>query len=174
MKLTDTPEAYGPVSRFNHWTGATLILLLLGIGLYFHDMPRGDTRLFWLKLHVALGATAFPLLVFRLLWRAAVPSPVVPQASARLIHRLLLAFTALLIMTGPVIVWSGGRAIEAFGLVALPSPIGKAERLHAVMENIHAVAARLLLFLIVAHLTATLKHVLIDRDAVLGRMLGCR
>ncbi|MEW5888228.1 MAG: cytochrome b/b6 domain-containing protein [Pseudomonadota bacterium] len=172
MKLTDTPEAYGPVSRINHWAGAALILALLGIGLYFHEMPRGDTRLFWLKLHVALGALAFPLLAFRLAWRAATPAPPPPRALARHTHRLLLALIAVLILSGPLTVWSGGRAIDMFGVVALPSPMGKAEGLHALLEKIHAAASRLLLVLVALHVAAALKHALIDRDDALGRMLG--
>jgi cytochrome b561 len=42
MSLYDSyKESYGAISRFNHWLGAAAILVLLGIGLYFHEMPRG-------------------------------------------------------------------------------------------------------------------------------------
>jgi cytochrome b561 len=33
MTTRDAPTTYGGVSRFNHWTGALFVLVLLGIGL---------------------------------------------------------------------------------------------------------------------------------------------
>ncbi len=58
MSLRDTPTAYGTVSRLNHWIGAALVILMLGIGLYFHEMPRGDELRYWMGLHISIGALA--------------------------------------------------------------------------------------------------------------------
>ena len=75
MNLQDTPARYGAVSVFNHWLGATLIVALLAIGLDFEDMPRGEEKLYWLRLHIALGTLALLPLAFRVFWRARSVSP---------------------------------------------------------------------------------------------------
>lgn len=178
MTLYDSPQAYGKVSRLNHWLGALLVIGLLGVGLYFHEMPRGEERLYWLKLHVAVGALVLPLLAFRLGWRWTVRSPEplaqppLLQRATRGMHGLLLLAILVLIATGPLIVWSADRAIEVFSWFALPSPLGKLETLHEALEGVHKVTSRVLLVLIGLHILAALKHRVVDRDGSLRRMLG--
>lgn len=178
MNLQDTPARYGAVSVFNHWLGATLIVALLAIGLYFEDMPRGDEKLYWLRLHISLGALALLPLAFRVFWRARSDSPApLPQPPAldklaRVLHIALLAAIAVLLVSGPLAVWSGGRAISVFGWFALPSPMGEMPVLHKALEVAHGVAAKVLLFSLAAHVLAALKHALIDRDGTLWRIFG--
>lgn len=177
MSPFDTKDAYGSISRLNHWLGAIIVIGLLGLGLYFHEMPAGDERLSWLLLHVALGALAFPLLAFRVAWRAATPSPA-PLSQSRLLagitrgtHALLLLSIALVLVTGPLMVWTLGRPIAVFDWFAIPSPLGELTALHEALEGVHAVVSRVLLVLIVLHVLAALKHMLIDGRGA-GRMTG--
>ena len=178
MNLKDSSARFGAVSIFNHWLGAALVFILLAIGLYFEDMPRGEEKLFWLRLHVAIGALALLPLAFRVVWRAYSFSPgplaggLFMRRAARALHALLLAALAVLLVTGPLTVWSGGRAIGVFGGFELASPMGKLPALHEALENVHAVAAKVLLFALAAHVLAALKHAFIDRDGTLGRIFG--
>lgn len=176
--LSDTAGSYGLISRFNHWLGAALVLVLLGIGLYFEDMPRGPDKLYWLKLHISIGALAFLPLAVRTGWRlisrgpAAFPQARTLQYLTRAVHIVLLLGIGILIVTGPLAVWTGGRAIEVFGWFALPSPTGKLESLHELLETVHVVTAKVVLVAVVAHVLGAAKHLAFDRSRLAGRMIG--
>jgi cytochrome b561 len=178
MSLYDNKDSYGAISRLNHWLGAAAILALLGIGLYFHEMPRGEERLYWLRLHVALGVLASAPLVFRVGWRFASRSPAAlsqapwQQWATHAVHSLLLAGIVALLVTGPLMVWSAGRPIAVFGWFAIPSPLGDAPALHEALETVHAVVSRLLIVAIGVHVLGALKHALFDRGSLGGRMFG--
>jgi cytochrome b561 len=178
MNLHDTPARYGAVSVFNHWLGAALVVALLIIGLTFEDMPRGDEKRYWMSLHIALGALALLPLAFRVFWRTRsispepLPQPPALQKASRLLHIVLLASIAVLLVSGPLAVWSGGRAINVFDWFAIPSPLGEMPALHKALEIAHGFAAKALLFSLAAHVLAALKHTLFDRDGTLWRMLG--
>ena len=180
MSLHDTPTGYGSISRLNHWLGAALVLALLAIGLYFEDMPRGDAKIYWVKLHIAIGALAVPLLAFRVIWRvknlhagpAEFAQPVALQWLTRIVHGLLLLGIAVLIVSGPLMVWTGGRAIDVFGWFAIPSPTGEIHALHEALEVVHAFTAKVILFAVIGHVLGALKHLVFERDRLLGRMLG--
>ncbi|GAB3402483.1 cytochrome b [Massilia agilis] len=174
----DSPTSYGSVSRFNHWLGALLVLALLAIGLYFEDMPKGDARKFWRGLHIAIGAFASLFLLWRVYWRVRSTSPLaLPQQPAlqkfaQVVHVLLLVGIAVLAITGPLIIWSTGRAIPVFDLLSIPSPFPEFRALHEPLEEVHGFTADAMLFLIGFHLLGVIKHQFIDRDGILKRMSG--
>jgi cytochrome b561 len=178
MSLQDSPTNYGSVSRVNHWAGALLVLALLGIGLYFSDMPRGPEKSFWRGLHIAIGAIACLLLLFRVFWRLRSTSPLaLPQKPAlklfsKVVHVLLLAGIAALAITGPLIIWSTGRAIPIFDLASIPSPFPAFKSLHGPLEEVHGFIANAMLYLIGLHLLGVVKHQFVDRDGILRRMTG--
>ena len=176
-KLADTDNRYGPVSVLNHWLGAVMVILLLTIGLYFHEMPKGDQLNYWKGLHISLGALFFLFLAFRVGWRllGKAPAPVKQarylQIAAKAVHHLLLACVAIMIISGPLMIWSKGYPVRMFDLLSIPSPIGKMEALHEILEVTHKVTSRVLLVLITLHVLAALKHAFMDGDETLRRML---
>jgi len=179
MPWRDTPAAYGLVSRLNHWIGAAAVITLLGIGLYFEDLPRGPELRYWMDLHVGIGALVLLPLVFRLGWRWTTPSPQpLPQRpwlqrTSRVTHALLLGLIAVMLVSGPLALWSGGRPIDVFGWFALPSPMAEQHELHEALEEVHGAGSTLLLWLIILHVGASLWHTLLERNrAALARMLG--
>jgi cytochrome b561 len=103
---------------------------------------RGEEKLYWLRLHIALGTLA------------------------------LLTAIAVLLVSGPLAVWSGGRAINVFDWFAIPSPMGEMPALHKALEVAHGLAAKVMLFSLAAHVLAALKHALFDRDGTLWRIFG--
>lgn len=176
-QYSDTTDSYGWVSRFNHWLGAALVLTLLGIGLYFEDMPKGPDKLYWLKLHISIGALALLLLAFRVGWRLGstrprpFPQPTALRYLTHAVHAILLLGIAILIVSGPFAVWTGGRAIEVFDWFALPSPTGEMHELHALLETLHVVTAKVVLVAIIVHVLGAAKHIFFDQTE-LGRMIG--
>jgi cytochrome b561 len=180
MALPDTSNSFGTVSRINHAFSALIIIAMLALGLYFEDLPRGEEKIFWLRLHISIGTTAWLLLAFRLYWRAknGFPDPF-PQARAlqiltHAVHGLLMLGILILMITGPLAVWSGGRGIGIFGLFSIPSPMGEVKWLHDLLGGIHGVVAKAMMILIIAHVLGALKHLVMDRAEFVGRMMGKR
>lgn len=178
MPTQDTSTSYGSISRFNHWLGAVLVLVLLAIGLYFEDMPRGDVKKFWRGLHIAIGAFAALFFLWRVYWRMRSSSPrELPQARplqlvSKSVHVLLLVGIAVLALTGPLSIWATGRGIPVMSLFSIPSPFPEFRSLHKPLEVIHSYAADAMLYLIGLHLLGVIKHQFVDRDNILRRMLG--
>ncbi len=177
MNIKDSNEYYGTISRINHWLGAVILIGMLAVGLYFNDMPRGDEKFYWLKLHISFGGLVFIYLLFRVFWRLFSQSPTAVkqqqslQVATKLIHGLLLLSILVMAISGPLLVWTRGSEINVFSWFALPSPIGEMPELHEWMETIHAVAAKVLLAAISIHILAVIKHQFIDKDQLLARMV---
>jgi cytochrome b561 len=178
MTIRDTPTAYGTVSRLNHWIGALFVLLLLAIGLYFGDMPRGPEKTYWRQLHIAIGTISILFLLFRVFWRMrstsplALPQKPALQAFSRVVHVLLLAAIVVMVVSGPLIQWSGGRPFGIFDWLSIPSPLTKSAAWHDRLEVLHGWTAWVLIYLIGFHLLGVIKHQFIDRDKILARMTG--
>ncbi len=177
MTWTDRQAGYGWLSILLHWIGAGFVIALFLLGDRFEEMPRGPEKLAAIQLHASVGVTAFLFLAARVLWRLRSGSPAPPPQSlllnrlAKLVQWLLLAAIAILILTGPLTLWTGGRAIEVFGLFAIPSPLPPLRDLHEILEEVHGFVAHALIPLFLLHLLGALKHLVIDRDGVFQRML---
>lgn len=178
MTLTDTPTSYGLISRFNHWFVALLVLVMLGIGLYFVDLPKGDERTFWFQMHMAIGALTAVFVVLRVLWRVVsrrtqpFPQARFLQATTDIVHGILMLALVLLVITGPLTVWTKGVAIEPFGLFSVASPTGEMPNLHEILEQAHKVIAYVLMGVLALHVLGMLKHLVFERQALAGRMVG--
>lgn len=178
MTMKDTSDRYGMISRLNHWGGALVVLVLLTMGLYFHEMPRGDERLFWLQLHIAIGVLTGAFILFRVFWRLIQAGPGLPVSrknyglAVKAGHLLLLLGILFLVLSGPLMVWTAGKPIDVLGLFAIPGPFGRIEQVHEFLEEGHALVSRLVMILIAGHVLAALWHLFRDPDAWRGRMIG--
>jgi cytochrome b561 len=178
MMLRDSNTMYGMVSRLNHWIGALFVLLLLAIGLLFDELPRGDLLRYFKRLHIAVGTIAIAFLLFRVYWRLRSASPLpLPQKPAlqrlsSVVHRLLMLGMVIMVVTGPLSIWSIGRPFGVFDLLQIPSPFPTFKSWHEPLENIHGTVAYAMLALIGLHLAGVIKHHFIDRDTILSRMTG--
>ncbi|MBL8549974.1 MAG: cytochrome b/b6 domain-containing protein [Hyphomonadaceae bacterium] len=181
MALANTRESYGWIAIALHWIAAIGVLLMFYYG--FQAAGAGDAgdraaRRLWMGLHISTGATLFLFFAARIIWAYAQPRPVKPpQArwlnilSSATQHLLLLALL-IQIISGPLAVWSGGRAINVFDVVSLPSPFAaENEGVHEAAELAHLIGRIILFWLIPLHVLGALKHVVLDRDGAFRRML---
>ncbi len=177
MKLTDDTREYGLVSIINHWLVAAFVIVMLSIGIYMGEVPEEQEQ-FWAGLHVSVGGTAALFIIFRVLWRLFSPTPASPSQSrpleilAKAVHHLLLLAIVVMIITGPLTVWTKGYPVNIFDLVVLPSLTGEMEDLSEILGEIHEFTAWSIIVLLSLHILGTLKHVIIDRDNTLARILG--
>lgn len=173
-------SSYGLVSRYMHWTTATLVLFLAPIGLFVSVLPDGSAdRAEFLGAHESLGIAVFALAIVRLIWRLVSPAPSLPPGLAAWERRLATAVHAGLyglILAIPVagFLMCAYRGQPARFLEwTLPSPVAADKEMAALWASAHdVVLPALLCALIAAHLGGVLKHHAVDgREGDIHRML---
>lgn len=169
---------YGAVSRVNHWLVGLLFLGALGLGLTFGyaDLQRETTGAL-MPFHQALGVSVLLLGLWRVVWRiaqgfpepASLNEPRWQRMAAMAAHWGLLAALLLMPLSGITMTIAGGRALEIFGVVLLPSA-GEIGWLDAAASWTHGTVGLVAALLVALHVAAALKHHFIDGDATLRRM----
>ena len=168
--------------RLLHWLVAVLVAGLIPIGLWMAS--RGAANI-WDDLtntlygaHKAIGFTVLWLMVLRVLirWRKGQPPypasmPRILIVAASILHLLLY----VLLFATPLLGWAAVTAYPAlitlgdYHLPAMPF-VPQSEALAKQLFNIHGTLALVLGVLILGHIAAGLKHLLINRDGIFQRM----
>lgn len=178
MPIRNTRAAYGWAAIALHWISAIGVAGLYLLGERMEDAAGRAEKLAAQNLHVSVGVLLFSFLLARLLWSISQPAPQplernrALQLAARAVQVLFLLMIAVLLVTGPLAIWSAARPIEVFGAFAIPSPFPvRVDWLHELAEDVHGAASKLFWPLIALHVAGALKHVVLDRDDTLRRML---
>jgi cytochrome b561 len=159
-----------------HW----LVVLLIGagftLGATMTDLPISPRKLRIFAYHKWIGITVLGIVIIRLLWRLRHrPPPDEPMAAwqrvaAHLTHWLLY----VLMIATPLVGWTyssaAGFPVVYLKLWRLPDLVSKNEALAKQLVEVHAFLAWTLLWVVLLHVAAALKHHFIDRDATLKRM----
>ncbi len=184
MALTNTALRYGGITKTFHWATALLIITLLPLGLYANDLPYETSeelarKAWFFSLHKTLGVTAFFVALGRIIWAISQPKPGLLNAdhkvesfAAELVHWLL--YGALIIV--PLSGWIGHAAAAGFAPIWWPFGqdlplIPKSTGVEHFFAALHWVATKVLAVSLLLHIAGALKHHVIDRDAILRRML---
>jgi cytochrome b561 len=164
-----------------HWLMALLILVALPLGLVMHQLDLSPFKLKLYAWHKWIGVTVFGLAVLRLLWRTTHPAPPPPPGMppwqrwlAGAVHGLLYLLLFLIPLSGWLMSSAKGFQTVYLGVLPIPDLIGKNEGLGELLEAVHEVLNNGLLFLLLVHVGAALKHHYWDGDDVLRRMLPSR
>lgn len=178
MSLSNTRAAYGWIAIGLHWISAIGVTALYFLGEALEDAHGRAERMAARELHVSVGLLLFTFLAARLFWSLSQPAPDPidrgrwTRILAKTVQGLFLAMIAVLLVTGPLSVWAGARPLAIFDLLVIPSPFpARVEWLHEACETLHEWAAKLFWPLIALHVAGALKHLIIDRDRTLQRML---
>lgn len=172
-------ERYDLVSRCLHWTVAALMIALLWLGWYLGGLSYYD-RWFYTSLewHKALGMLALVIGVANICWAVGRRTPMPPatmaeweRAAARAVHVILFAMMMAIPVTGYVISTSAGDGVSMFGWFQVPAILPSSERLRDLAVELHYYLAYITAALVLLHVLGALKHLLVDRDQVLRRML---
>lgn len=181
--MTDKSSAsFGAVSRFNHWLGALLFGGMLIVGFYLaYSGIEGEARAPVMGMHRATGTVLLLFALWRIWWRIrqGFPSPMagVPAwqvTLSRVTHwGLILAMLAMPVSGVFMMSLLGGRPIDLYGIVNI-EPIMTIEGIRPIGRQIHGIAAFAFTGLIGLHILGALKHLLIDKDGTVQRMLSGR
>jgi cytochrome b561 len=170
-----------------HWLIAALILTNIGLAWYFNTLT-GLPKIQPVQLHKSFGITILLLSVTRLAWRIVSPPPPLP-ASVQPWERLAAGTVYVLfyvVMIGmPLSGWALTSAspiirfepIKLFGVIHWPAiapltklPPREMKQAHDTFTNVHGLLAKLAYALIVVHVGAALRHLVLLRDGVMARM----
>ena len=182
VKLTNTHDGWGWINISLHWLSALMVFGLYALGWYMVDLdyydPWYQTGPFW---HKSIGLLFFAFLVVRFLNRclsvtpAELPSHKVwEKTTSSLVHLLLYLLMVSVVVSGYFISTADGDGISFFGLFEIPAMWDEIDDDDDLAGQIHTYATDGLVVLALLHAAAALKHHLIDRDATLLRMLGCK
>lgn len=162
-----------------HWLMALGILTAFGMGLYMVDIP-GITP-FKLKLfnwHKWLGVTLFVLVLLRIVTRMASKTPKYPAhwghntvLFAKVGHLALYILMLAVPTFGYLYSLASGFPVVWFGVVDLPVLIDKDPELKVLFKTLHELSGKGLVLLVAGHVLMALKHHILDKDGVLGRMI---
>jgi len=176
------PASYTRTAKVLHWLVALFILTNLVIGLrmerfpgYSHKSPEWNGILFW---HGSIGAVVLWLAVARIIWRTGHRPPPLPRSIplwqawiAHSVHALLYLAMLALPLSGYAHRVAGNHPVSFLGLWNWPDLFAPNESLRVLFGSIHVDLALALGGLLILHLGAVLKHLLINRDGVAKRML---
>lgn len=180
----NTRQTYGLIAQILHWVTAILILILLMLGIYMHDLPINaateiDDKIWLYSLHKTLGIAAFFIAFLRVVW-AFIQTKPHPLNSERK-YEALLAGTVHWLLYGSIILmpitgWLHHASLDGFAPIWWPFSqnlpfIAKDPDLAGLFRNMHKFIAITLIVSLVLHILGAMKHLLIDNDQTLSRML---
>jgi cytochrome b561 len=178
MNSPDTETRYTTVAVTLHWLIAILVMTQLTLGWTMIEIPREPVgvRAYWFNLHKSIGITIALLAIVRLLWRWSHPAPPLPASvplwqrrAAAVSHALLYVCLIGMPLIGFLGSTFSGYPIKYFG-ITLPEWGYKSDELKSLFSAVHLALAWIFMTLIAVHVSAAVKHVLVDRDRVFWRM----
>jgi cytochrome b561 len=168
---------YTPVAKGLHWLMAVLILGLLALGLYMHELPLSPQKLELYSWHKWAGVTVFLLVWLRLAWRATNRPPALPEAmsppmrlAAHAGHAALYGLMIVIPLSGWLMSSAKGVQTVWFGVLPIPDLIGRDKELGNLLKEAHEALNWLLMFTLGGHLSAALWHHFVLKDDTLRRM----
>ena len=162
-----------------HWLIALLIIGAFSMGLVMTDIPGiTPTKLKYYSWHKWAGVTVLALVALRLLWRLAHRAPAYPdsmprweKSTAHILHALLYVLMFAVPLSGYFYTLAAGVPVVYFKLIELPVLIAPNPELKPLLKELHYWLNMAMVGAVGLHIAAALKHVFIDRDSVMKRML---
>ncbi|KQT85144.1 cytochrome b/b6 domain-containing protein [Aurantimonas sp. Leaf443] len=170
------PPRYSRAARVLHWVVALLVFAVWPLGFVI-SFIREDAKLGFYLLHESFGFLVLWAMLARVLVRARTRPPemiaVSPgeRALAKGVHALLYAALLAMPAIGFLATNAHGFPLRLFGLVPIPSPLGKAPEIAPYLSAAHTALAYAILVLLALHLAGVFRHHVLKRDATLQRML---
>lgn len=171
---------YAVPARWFHWITVALVGVIVVIGLWIaYFRPEDEPfKLRLYNLHESFGVIVWMLTLLRLVYRRRHPPPPLPagtpaaiRSAAGATHGCLYVLLLTLPLIGFLATNAWGFPLSVFGLLPLPSPVGKDEELAKVLALLHRIGALALIALVAGHIAGVVYHTFIRKDRLLQRML---
>lgn len=179
MSIHNTSDHYGAVSRGLHWLIALLVIIMLSVGFFMDDFSKAMKPTVYM-LHKSTGLLILLLMCIRLGWAITNKMPELPTSIprwqavlAKLAHITLYILLFAMPISGLVMSVAANRLPTFYGLFTVTLPgVPQSKSLASFMNSTHEVIAWILLTVVVLHILAVLRHVFIEKDGLLNRMLS--
>ena len=172
---------YTGTAKVLHWLVALIIIGLFVLGQYMSDLSMSPRKLQLYSWHKWFGVTVFLLVLVRLGWSLRHQPPRLPeqmpklqQLASHVGHTALYGLMLAIPISGWLMSSAKGYQTVWFGVLPIPDLLGKDKLLGDLLAELHGALNGVLMFIVVIHVIAALKHHFIDRDDVLKRMLPSR
>jgi len=181
IRFRNSADSWGATARGFHWLIAALILAQFVIGSIAEEMKLTPAKLDLFVWHKSIGVTVLVLAVLRLAWRLGNPAPAPPNGTpgwerklAATAHWVLYALIFAVPLSGWWVSDASRVPFKAFFLVPMPDFIATDRALQETAAGVHEALTMTLLFVVVVHVAAALRHHFLLHDDVLRRMLRGR
>jgi len=175
--MSAPPSGYGTVARILHWTVALLVLLQIPAGIAMTSEPLAAWADPLYIFHKGSGSLLLVLVLARAAWRLTHRAPPFPdympaleQRIAHATHVTIYVVLVVMVVSGYVRTVGDGFPIELLDALGVPPLIPYMPRLARAMLVVHQFAAVALVGLVAVHVSAVLRHQLIEGNPVLARM----
>ena len=186
--MTTTPTRYDGGARFLHWLFVLLVLAQVPAGIImivpavmgdFPVLPGVEQRTIdaFYIFHKGMGAVLIVVVFARLLWRLTHKPPPFPDTMPPLektiagnAHAFMYVLMVVAVVTGYVHVVGLGFPMELLNYLGVPPLIPKMEKLAVASSFIHRFTVIVLIGFIAVHIGEVLRHHLVLKDGILGRM----
>jgi cytochrome b561 len=176
--LRNTTQGWGTPAKLLHWLMAVLIFNQIALGWLAVSWRLSPTKLNLFVWHKSFGMLILVLVLLRLLWRLANPTPALPtdtlrweHAAARASHFVLYLLMIVMPISGWIINSAANIPFKVFWLIPLPAIVAPDKDLADLMKQVHLWLFITLSVVLVAHIGAALRHHFAKRNDVLTRML---
>ncbi len=168
---------YSAVAKGFHWAMTVLIIGLLILGVYMHELPLSPRKLELYSWHKWFGVTAFILVWLRLAWRVSHRPPPLSTSMTPRVRMFAHAGHAalyILMIAIPISGWlmSSAKGFQTvwFGVLPIPDLIGRDRALGDLLLTVHKTLNILLMATLAGHVGAALWHHFVLKDDTLRRM----
>ncbi|KAF3998310.1 cytochrome b [Glaciimonas immobilis] len=172
--LLKQPTRYDLLTRGLHWFAAGIIsyTMIAGYSLQFLiDTPYFH---FFSVLNMSLGTLVIPVTIARYLWKFFRPSVPYPADLSRpkknlahFAHEMFYLVIFIMLISGVLMLTHG---FTFFWLIDIPHPLDNPE-VNAFFFEVHRIACAAVALTLGLHVAAVVKHQIIDKRNILGRML---
>jgi cytochrome b561 len=172
-------DRYNLGMKVMHWLLAVVIFSLLTVGFYMSGMPNSDSKFEIYSIHKSFGVVAFVLILIRTVVRAFSKIPQMHSSISKVESKIselgVVIFYILMFLmpaSGYVMSVSSGHPINLFNTgFIIPDFIGTNFEFASIASCVHEYTAFSLIGMIVIHILAALKHLIIDKVNIFIRMI---
>lgn len=179
MGFKNTPQKFGFLTKFLHWTIFLLFVLEFFLMYRREYFPDGSPeKSLYMMLHKSFGICVLLLALLMIISRQIGTRPAMPATmshfeilSAKAMHFVLYLVMLSQPITGIAMSFLAGYPVSFFKLFDLPNYLEKNEGLAKIFDTVHVWSSYAIIALVAMHAIAGLHHHFIRKDDVLRRML---
>lgn len=173
MSVKSSENQYGSRAVIFHWLTALLILSLIPLGIYMHELPKGDLKATLYKAHIVIGGIVFIVTILRVIWKLRdekvqelKTTPRYQQILAKALHYIFYFMMLGAAGSGLAYVISSGLAEQLF----FAEEIVWSNAHDYLPAEVHEKLTIPMIPLLALHILAALYHQFIVKDGIFKRI----